>query len=62
MTLSKRNVEGVKFAYIPRSCDYCKRVFWLEPYTMKRKVNPYVGFVFKYYYCKECIPIDEEVE
>lgn len=60
MTLSKKHVEGVHFAYLPHKCDKCSRMFWLEHYTMKCE------FVFlskiEMKYCSDCRSIEKKEE
>ena len=58
MTLSKKHVEGVHFAYLPHECDKCHRIFWLEHYTM---CSEYVGFTkTEMTFCSECRSIENK--
>lgn len=43
-----------KFAIIPRRCDVCNRLFWLEPYYIFYKEVGIERFSLKQIRCKRC--------
>ena len=51
MTITK--YDGV--AILPKRCDRCNRLFWLEPYNTFYKLVGIDGFPLKHIKCKDCI-------
>ena len=51
MTLTKHD----RFAIIPKRCDKCNRLFWLEPYNIFYKTVGIEEYSLKQIECKNCI-------
>lgn len=51
-----------KYAFLPKRCDYCNRLFWLEPYNILVKEVGIEHFPLKQVMCKECDKRADEVE
>lgn len=45
--------DGV--AILPKRCDICNRLFWLEPYNIFYKTVGIENYSLKYTQCKHCI-------
>lgn len=43
-----------RFAIVPRRCNVCDRLFWLEPYYIFYKVVGIERFPLKQIRCKRC--------
>ena len=56
MTITRH--DGV--AIIPKRCDKCNRLFWLEPYDIYYKMVGCFGYSLKHIKCIECIEIENE--
>lgn len=61
MTISKKHVEGIHFALLPRKCDKCNRWFLFEKYTMCLESFGWIGPV-EFYYCQHCRALRKEDE
>lgn len=51
MTITK--YDGV--AIIPKRCDKCNRLFWLEPYNISYKTVGVDSYSLEQIECKNCI-------
>ena len=51
MTLTKYD----RFAIIPKRCDKCNRLFWLESYNVFYKTVGIESYSFEQIECKNCI-------
>jgi hypothetical protein len=47
------NYDGV--AILPKRCDKCNRLFWLEPYNVFYKTVGIESYSLKQIKCKNCI-------
>lgn len=43
-----------RFAILPKRCDYCNRLFWMEPYNIRHKAVGIMYFDLKQIQCREC--------
>lgn len=43
-----------RFAILPKRCDYCNRLFWMEPYNVWYRQVGIEHFPLKQIQCKEC--------
>ena len=50
MTITKYD----RFAIIPKRCDKCNRLFWLEPYNIFGRAIGIGGYSIEYIECKNC--------
>ena len=55
MTITK--YDGV--AILPKRCDRCNRLFWLEPYNIFYELLLIERYPFKQIVCKKCIDKSE---
>ena len=44
-----------RVAIIPKRCDRCKRLFWLEPYNISYKTVGIESYSLEQIECKNCI-------
>ena len=51
MTITK--YDGV--AMVPKRCDRCNRLFWLEPYNIFYRTNGTGSYSIKQIECKNCM-------
>lgn len=51
MTITKHD----RVAILPKRCDKCNRLFWLEPYNIFYKTVGIQMYSLKQIACKECI-------
>lgn len=51
MTITKYD----RFAILPKRCDRCNRLFWLEPYNIFYKLVGIESYSLKQIECKNCI-------
>ena len=42
------------FAFVPKRCDICNRLFWLEPYDYFTREVGIEYYPLRFYICKEC--------
>ena len=56
MTITKH--DGI--AIIPKRCDKCNRLFWLEPYDVFYKMVGVEYYSLKRIKCIECIKAESE--
>ena len=49
------------FAIIPKRCNRCRRLFWLEPYNFYYKEMVIVQYSLKQIECKECMKCDVDI-
>lgn len=50
------------FAIIPKRCDVCNRLFWLEPFDVYYKEVGIEHYPLKQIMCKQCDKKVDEVE
>ncbi len=50
------------FAIIPKRCDYCHRLFWLESYDVVFKRVGIEDYPLKQVLCRECDKRADEVK
>lgn len=43
-----------RIAILPKRCDKCNRLFWLEPYNVLYKYNNILGSSISYIECTKC--------
>jgi len=41
-------------AILPKRCDKCNRLFWLEPYNIFGRAIGIGGYTIRYIECKKC--------
>ncbi len=56
MTITKH--DGV--AILPKRCDKCNRLFWLEPYNVFYKTVGIQSYSLKQIKCKKCVSKEGE--
>jgi len=56
MTITKH--DGI--AIIPKRCDKCNRLFWLETYDIYYKIVGVECYSLKQIKCRECIKAESE--
>lgn len=57
MTITKYD----RFAYTPKRCDKCNRLFWFEHYDIYYKEVGIEHYSLKHIKCKKCIETDERL-
>lgn len=50
MTITKYD----RFALLPKRCDQCNRVFWLEGYNIHTRMVGIENYPLDWIVCKEC--------
>ena len=55
MTITKFD----KIAIIPKRCDKCNRLFWMEPYNVFYRVVGIEHYSLKHIKCKECVAMEK---
>lgn len=56
MTLTKYD----RFAIIPKRCDKCNRLFWLEGYNVFYKMVGVENYSLEQTECKECVKREDK--
>ena len=58
MTITKYD----RVAILPKRCDRCNRLFWLEPYNIFYKTVGIESYSLKQIECKNCIVSEDDYE